>query len=111
MFVGPSRKDVLARLRGRKPHKYIPMTLGHGEPRAVIAREERPEDARWLLRALVINEAKADAEGERRLARGEPWMPEMRWQYAEPTEVLLYATTAAGLADALEEADLDLFGR
>lgn len=110
-FVGPTRNDVLAKLRGKHPHKHLPITLGHGQPVAVIDRHDAPEDARWLLCTLAVDDERAQAEGERRLAAGEPWMPEMRWQFAEPADVVLQATTAAGLAEAIESADdLPYFG-
>lgn len=105
-FAGPTRDAVIAKLRGKRPHKHLPITLGDGQPLAVIDRADTPDDARWVLRTLVIDNDQATAEGERRLAAGEPWMPEMRWQFARPADVVLEATTAAGLADAIEAADL-----
>jgi|GEM_PF-2441219 len=109
MFEGPTRDDVVAKLRSKRPHKHLPITLGDGQPLAIIDREDKPDDARWLLRTLSVDDDRARAEGERRLAAGEAWMPEMRWQFAEPADVVLQATTAAGLADAIEAADLPYF--
>ena len=108
-FAGPTRDDVIAKLRSKRPHKHLPITLGDGQPLAVIDREDTPDDARWLLRLLSVDDDQATAEGERRLAAGEPWLPEMRWQFALPADVVLEATTAAGLADAIEAANLPYF--
>jgi hypothetical protein len=88
-------------LRGWFPKRHLPIQLGQYEVNAII----RCEDGRWELVAMAINEDEARAEGERRLAAGEPWMPEMRGRFNEPGQVLLSADTAEALAAELERAD------
>lgn len=59
----------------------LPISLGSPHPSAVILQQ----DGLYRLRALVIDEARAQAESERAHAQGEPWMPEHYYALGEPT--------------------------
>lgn len=76
-FMGPTKEALLEHLAGWRPK--LPITLGLYEPQAVVDRRR----GRWVLVPLVMNHAKANTAGERALANGEPWMPEMTWQFLE----------------------------
>ncbi len=96
--MGPSKTEVLSKLRGTLPKRHLPIHLGQYEVKAII----RFEDDQWQLVSMKIDEAKAKAEGKRRMAAGEPWMPEMRGRFNEPHKVLASAASAKQLADILE---------
>lgn len=97
--MGPNKQDVLRILRGRKPERQLPLSLGQYEVQASI---QKHDDGSWQLVAMRVNEARANEEGRRRLAAGQPWMPEMRGQFLEPAGVLLRADSAKALAELIE---------
>ena len=72
-FMGPKKSEVLVRLRSPNPQKCLPIVLGRYQVEAEIVCEQ----GEWTLVAMTINREKANAEGKRRLAAGESWMPEM----------------------------------
>jgi hypothetical protein len=55
-----------------------------------------------VLRRLALDEAAAEAERRRRVAAGEPWMPENLHAFLRPAAVVARARTAAELATAIE---------
>ncbi|MBN2495986.1 MAG: hypothetical protein JXR96_15445 [Deltaproteobacteria bacterium] len=83
---GPSRQEVLKILRGWFAGRKLPLTLSHqGAPAGVI----RIEDGKWCLHRLRMNEARREADEERRQAAGDTYyVPEMTWRFLEPGELL-----------------------
>ncbi|MBS2027926.1 MAG: hypothetical protein JST54_08495 [Deltaproteobacteria bacterium] len=96
-FVGPGKQAVLKRLRALLARGF-PLTLGEYQPQAVI----QEESGRWVLRALEMDRARADAAGKAAIAKGEMWMPEMEFQFLAPGKVLAEGKTRSALADAIE---------
>jgi hypothetical protein len=102
-FIGPGRAEVLRKLRlpfgGRL---YLPMTLGQHEPAAVIARER---DGRYRVRLLVVDRTRVAAAEQEERSRSGTWVPEMTWRGLVPGEPIAEASSARGLAAALERLE------
>jgi hypothetical protein len=97
-FVGPDRETVLKKLRSFLPGRKVPMTLGLYAPQATIEEAE----GKWRLLPLVMNHQAAREAGERALADGKNWMPEMEWRFLEKGAPLLEAESATELASLIE---------
>ena len=96
--MGPGKKAVLERLRAATPRGF-PLTLGLYAPKAVI----QEEGGRWVLRALVVDKARADAAYKAAMATTGYWMPEHEFEFLVPGDVLVEGATRAALADVLEK--------
>lgn len=93
-FVGPSQKEVIARLKSWRVKKKLPIVLGSGEPQAVILFE----DKRWVLRKLESDPEKLRAIRERQRAKNY-YVPEHNFGALVPgTIVLSEATLKAFIA-------------
>lgn len=97
-MVTTSRDDVVRMLRSAHPERCLPFTVSSTSPLAVV----RIEDGAWVLRSLALDRAAADAEGRRRRAAGQPWMPEHEHAFLRPGAVVARGHTAAELASAIE---------
>jgi hypothetical protein len=97
-FLGPDRDTVLKRLRSLLPGRKVPITLGLYAPQAVVEED----GGRWRLCPLEMNREAARAAGERALADGGMWMPEMEWEFLEKGAPLLEADSAKELASLIE---------
>ena len=96
-FVGPSRADVLRRLRARSVTKELPMVLGHGEPQAII----RLERGSWVVRQLE-SDATELREIESRQIREGYYVPEHRFGSLVPGKVLLQHPDLRSFISGLE---------
>lgn len=98
-FQGPSREELLSKLRGRLEGDTLPITLGRYSPQAVLD----VEDGVFMLWSLELDHEAARREGEARMARGEPWMPEMEYRFIGKGKVLLKAASQEELIQAIEK--------
>ena len=79
-FIGPKKEKVLRILRSPDYEPRLPMWIGMMSPKAMM----RLHEGRFQLVPLVLDEEAAAAEGDRRIARGEAWLPEMTWAFLRP---------------------------
>lgn len=104
-FLGPSRKKVLKILSGFRPEKSLPITLGLYSPMAVILFESDT----YQLVELVMDEKAARKEGERRLADGQDWMPEMTWQFLKRGRPLLKTASLKDFIEGLKKISVEFW--
>ena len=83
-FVGPSKKEVLGILKSPFAKKKLPVTLGSGEPKAVISFSE----GLWSVRRLVANPKKS-AEIQKKQEKEGYYMPEHDFMSLEPGETII----------------------
>jgi len=86
-FIGPTREALLQLLDARSPK--LPITLGHMMPQAEVTLD----GGVWRITALAIDDAAARRAGQKALASGGNWMPEMEWRYLRPARVLVEASS------------------
>lgn len=100
-YIGPSREQVLRWLRSANPASRLPITLGVYAPQAIIDRD----DKRWILCPLELDDEAARKAGEEARSNGEPWMPEMQWDFLEKSAPLVAAETIHDFVEALESLE------
>jgi hypothetical protein len=83
-FVGPSKKEVLGILKSSFAKKKLPLTLGSGEPKAVIDFS----DGMWSIRRLVSN-PKKQAEIQKKQEKEGNYMPEHDFMALEAGEAII----------------------
>jgi hypothetical protein len=75
--------------------------LGVYSPQAIIDHD----DDGWVLCPLKLDEEAARKAGEEARSNGEPWMPEMQWEFLQKSAPLVAAATIADFIDALESLE------
>ena len=77
-----------------------PITLGRGNPEAIVAQDE---DGWWRLWELEMDQAARDAAYEEAKTT-EPffWMPESEWAFLKPGPIVLEAPDRKALAKKIE---------
>lgn len=97
--IAPLGRDRVIRLveEGKLP-------IWFGSPHPTMAVVE--QDGVLRVRQLVIDQAEAKAIGEREIAAGRPWMPEMYYDLGQPTGVIYAeARTKEELVAKIREID------
>lgn len=100
-YIGPSREQVLRWLRSANPASRLPITLGVYSPQAIIDRE----DDSWTLCPLELDHDAATEAGQKARATGEPWMPEMKWEFLKKAAPLISEETIDDFIRALERLE------
>src|SRR3954467_4384066 len=98
--VGPTRAQVI-RWLWCSWFVRLPIQLArHGTPKAIIQKE----GSRWVLRALVTNEARLEALRARCMEAGS-YMPEHTWGALEPGPEIIGSDSKREFIRALRPMD------
>lgn len=99
-MVGPTRDEVIRRVRAHREGTPLTITLGRIEPKAVVLHQA----GRWQLRALVTNEHKLAHIQREQQQRGY-YMPEHDWGALEPGPALIDEGSRGAFLAALERIE------